>query len=41
MGGSDYTKWESVGAKFPDGPPLGKLAPMGGSDYTKWESVGA
>jgi ATP-dependent DNA helicase RecQ len=40
-GGSDHTKWESVGAKFPAGPPQGKLAPSGGSDHTKWESVGA
>jgi 4-hydroxy-3-methylbut-2-en-1-yl diphosphate reductase len=40
-GGSDHTKWESVGAKFPDGPPLGKLAPSGGSAAHEVASVGA
>jgi general nucleoside transport system ATP-binding protein len=31
----------SVGAKFPDGPPLGKLAPSGGSAVREATSVGA
>ena len=40
-GGSAAHKVASVGAKFPAGPPLGKLAPSGGSAVHEVTSVGA
>ena len=40
-GGSAAHAVASVGAQFPDGPPLGKLAPLGGSAAHAVASVGA